>query len=291
MKRYILVLFCLFAAVSVSVAASSYASVSVAADSAVVSGVVVDSTSAHTATSAHVAVSDAATDDELWDEAGKAYMSGNYGVAVAAYTAILERGVHSFKLYYNLGNAYFKQDMLGGAILNYNRALLLRPADADARYNLALASSKVTDRIASVPEFFVKTWLRNLGRVMSSDGWTVVVLCALALVAVFVLVWLFAPGVVWRRSGFYGACLAVLLLGGSLYYAQSGYVQLTAGERAVVMANSVSVKSSPAQSGKDLFILHQGTVVTSGELLDGWIQVTLSDGNVGWIESRNIEKI
>lgn len=285
MKRYILVLFCLFAAVSVSVAASSYASVSVAADSAVVSGVVDDSISAH------VAVSDVATDDELWDQAGKAYMSGNYGVAVAAYTAILERGVHSFKLYYNLGNAYFKQDMLGGAILNYNRALLLRPADADARYNLALASSKVTDRIASVPEFFVKTWLRNLGRVMSSDGWTVVVLCALALVAVFVLVWLFAPGVAWRRSGFYGACFAVLLLGGSLYYAQSGYAQLTDGERAVVMMNSVPVKSSPAQSGKDLFVLHQGTVVTSGELLDGWIQVTLSDGNVGWIESRNIEKI
>lgn len=228
---------------------------------------------------------------ELWKMANQAYVNGQYDKSVALYTAILTKGVHSSKLYYNLGNAYFKQDKWGGAILNYKRALLLSPADEDARHNLKLASSRTVDRIDTVPEFFVKSWLRSLGLLMGTDGWTILALSAFAICLALVLVWLFVHIPFWKRMGFAGACVALCVTGCSFVYAQMRYSDIHDGAMSVVMSESVNMKSSPAVAGKDLSVLHQGTIVKMGEQLDGWVQITLSDGNVGWVENRDIEKI
>ena len=77
--------------------------------------------------------------DELWQRANTAYNSGDYAQAETCYTRILEQGLYSASLYYNLANAHFKQNELGKALLYYNRALRLRPNDEDIRHNLEYA--------------------------------------------------------------------------------------------------------------------------------------------------------
>ena len=69
------------------------------------------------------------TTDELWDMANTAYINGNFHSAAEVYEEILSRGVSSVKLYYNLANAYFKEDRIGKAILYYKRALRLAPGN------------------------------------------------------------------------------------------------------------------------------------------------------------------
>ena len=104
----------------------------------------------------------AQTSAERWEVGNKAYIEGNYDKAIEEYTAILDGGEYSMKLYYNLANAYFKTGAMGKAILYYNRALRIAPSQEDIRHNLALAEAQTKDRIAVIPEFLLNRWLRTM---------------------------------------------------------------------------------------------------------------------------------
>ena len=131
------------------------------------------------------------TTDELWDMANTAYINGNFHSAAEVYEEILSRGVSSVKLYYNLANAYFKEDRIGKAILYYKRALRLAPGNDDIRHNLSVAEARTKDNIEDIPEFFFVTWMREARHTMSCTAWSILSLvllaCALALFLVYLL--------------------------------------------------------------------------------------------------------
>lgn len=101
-------------------------------------------------------VVEAFTPDQLWDRANTAYINGDYHAAIATYGELLDRGYSSAKLYFNLGNACFKEGETGRAILCYHRALRLAPGNDDIRYNLSVAESRTKDRIEAIPEFSLR---------------------------------------------------------------------------------------------------------------------------------------
>ena len=75
-------------------------------------------------------------------EAEVAYTKEDYGKAIELYEGLLKTHGESAEIYYNLGNAYYKENKIAPAILNYERALLLDPGDGDIRFNLQLARQK-----------------------------------------------------------------------------------------------------------------------------------------------------
>ena len=60
---------------------------------------------------------------------------------------------------------------------------------------------------------------------------------------------------------------------------------------AIVMSPTVTIKSSPQETGTDLFILHEGTKVYIVGKLDNWFEIRLSDGKQGWLQKPSIEPI
>ena len=62
-------------------------------------------------------------------------------------------------------------------------------------------------------------------------------------------------------------------------------------EYAIIFRPSVTVKSSPADSGTDLFVIHEGTKVKVRETLGSWSEIELSDGNIGWMPTTGLEII
>ena len=63
-------------------------------------------------------------------------------------------------------------------------------------------------------------------------------------------------------------------------------------DNAIIMAPSVTVKSTPNQSGTDLFILHEGRkVIIKDNTMKEWKEIKLEDGNVGWVPTNVIEII
>ena len=229
--------------------------------------------------------------DELWQIANTAYNAGNYALAEECYTRIVEQGLHSAALYYNLANAHFKQDELGKAMLYYNRALRLRPNDEDIRHNLEYAEQSTKDSIEEIPEFFLKTWIKSLRGALSCTAWSILSLIMLVAALVCGLLYLLAQRLSLRKIGFYLMTVTALLFVVTTAFAWSERNMLVERSEAIIMNSAVSIKSSPDRSATELFVLHEGTKVTIGETIDGWAEVRIADGRKGWIEQERIERI
>lgn len=227
----------------------------------------------------------------MWESANAAYVNGQYKRAADGYAAILERGVHSAALYYNLANAHFKSGRTGSAILFYHRALRLAPGDEDIRYNLEVAEANTKDSIESVPEFFLTAWMRAVRNTMSSTAWSVLSLVSLAAMLALAMMYLLASRIAMRKAGFYGMAAMLLLTVAATSFAAAGRREMVQRSDAVVMSSSVSVKSSPDNSSTDLFVLHEGTTVRITGRLDEWCEIVIADGKKGWVRSRQIEVI
>ena len=233
----------------------------------------------------------AQTSTERWESGNKAYIEGNYDKAIEEYTAILDGGEYSMKLYYNLANAYFKAGAMGRAILYYNKALRIAPSQEDIRHNLTLAEAQTKDRIAVIPEFFLNRWLRTVRNSMSCTAWSVLSLVWFGVLLAFAVLFLLASRVRWRKMGFYGALCAFLLFVATTSFAVSSRNDMLSHNEAIVMGTAISIKSSPDRSATDLFVLHEGTKVKVLTEVDEWVEVVIADGKKGWTERKNIEEI
>jgi len=230
--------------------------------------------------------------DSLWTAGVQAYTDGKFSDASAAWTSIEESGQKSAKLYYNLGNAWFKQGNYPKAILNYERALRLDPSYSDARYNLEFTSNFVQDKIEPVPEFILKSVARKVCYVMGSNAWAVIFLVLLAAALVMGLLFLLGSSVGKRRAGFYFGIVLLLLSAGALSFSIWQKSDSVKTDTAIVMSPVSSVKSSPSSgSSKDLFVIHEGTKVTILDEVGSWKNIALADGRQGWITSNELEVI
>ena len=224
-------------------------------------------------------------------EADSAYVHERYQQAIADYEALLKGGV-SADLYYNLGNAYYRTDNITKAILNYERALLLSPGDADTRFNLQMARSKTIDKITPESEMFFVTWYHSLVNLMSVDAWARTALIALAIAIILALAYLFSDRMWLRKTGFFGALFLLVVFLMSNLFAYQQKQKLTHRTGAIIMTNAATVKSTPSKNGTDLFILHEGTRVTITDgSMKGWKEIRVADGKQGWIEVKQLEII
>ncbi len=229
--------------------------------------------------------------DSLWDSANSAYVNANYSEAIELYKSITDMGLISDKLFFNLGNAYYKEEDLARAILYYQKALLISPNDADILYNLQIAQSQIKDQIEEIPELFLRRWNRSIARTFDCTGWSVISLIALCVALGSLLVFLLAGAIRLRKIGFGVGLFAVVIFAASTLYALGERREIIEHNGAVVMSRSISIKSSPDRSATDLFMLHDGTTIKILREIDDWYEISIADGKKGWIESKRVEKI
>ena len=225
---------------------------------------------------------------DAFDAANAAYADGRYEEAAAMYQTLLDEQPDA-TLYYNLGNSRFKQGELAQAILNYERALRLKPNYKDAQYNLAFAQSRITDNIVE-QDFFLSSWARTMRNSLSERTWWStsigLFICALIALLLFLLgreLWL-------RKTAFHVAWIALLFSLIAGLNAGSLRQRNTLRNEAIITQGVVNVKSSPDRSGTDLFTIHEGTKVTIRETLGEWVNVSVGS-NEGWMKAAHLERI
>jgi tetratricopeptide (TPR) repeat protein len=226
-----------------------------------------------------------------FDQANALYKAGNYSSAIESYEKISSTQGVSPELFYNLGNAYYKENEIAKAILNYERALRIAPNYDDARNNLEFAQTKVVDNIVQIPPFFLKKWNAQLVQLLRVDQWYVVSLLIFILTLSLALFFIFGNSLALRKIAFYAAFVGFAFTLTTLWFAVSQWNKITKHSEAIIMSSSITVKSSPDKSGTDLFQLHEGTKVTIHSTLDQWVEVKVGNGSIGWIENKHIEKI
>ncbi len=200
-----------------------------------------------------------------------------------------EGGIENGKLFYNLGNIYFRLGDIGKAILSYRRAERFIPNDVNLQQNLSYARSRRIDKIEPMPQTQVLRtlffWHYDLGG--SARAW----LFALA----SGMLWLFASLYLlkrkpWLRSTAIGWAVICVSLMGSLgveAYEQSSIQGGVILEKEVVGRKGDGVAFEPTFREP----LHAGVEFTLIEQRKGWLQIELANGRRCWIPDSAAEII
>lgn len=214
------------------------------------------------------------------------YKEANFREALDTWLDIYNTGYRSASLNYNIGNAYFKLNNIPGAILFYERARLLKPGNDNIEYNLQIARSMVVDKFEEIPELFFVRWFDFLSLLLTTNRWAIISLVTFVLFLVSLSVYLYSSAYRMKVAGFWIALALMVISVFALSFAVRNRTLVYNSRSAVIFSPSVNGKSSPDESGTDLFILHEGSKVTIEDEVGQWYEIRLSDGNKGWVPSN-----
>ena len=226
---------------------------------------------------------------QLFQQGNEAYKAGEFKKALDIYKSIEKNGEVSPELNYNIGNSYFRLNKVGYAILNYEKALKQDPAFEDAQINLSRAQTLTVDKIEHLPQPGIVRVYKGFLSMMNTEKWANTSLLFVCVFLVLILVINFSKHSPLKKSLFFVNAGVVLMAFLTLIFAfSSDYYDK---EELVLVKDNAYIKSEPTKSGKDLFILHEGTKVQLKQENNAWIQIKLSDGLIGWVEKGAFKKI
>jgi tetratricopeptide (TPR) repeat protein len=233
----------------------------------------------------------AADAQQLFQNANAAYQAGNFPLAVEQYETILTSGkLFSTELYYNLGNGYFRLNQTGRAILNYERAARLSPTDADIQTNLTVARGRVTDDIEAVSEVFFVKWYRLLRSLLTADAWATFGLFFLWLGGGGFAMWLLGKERQWKKRGFIVGCVA-LPLSLLIFLMTNNAAKITEATFGIVMSKETPFRNAPNENAAVTATLHEGIKVEIVDKIGELTKVKLANGEEGWVNAAEVEKI
>jgi tetratricopeptide (TPR) repeat protein len=216
------------------------------------------------------------------------FSSGNYQEALDYWMDLYNTGYRSANLNYNIGNANFKLNNIPAAILFFERAWLLKPSNEDISYNLQIARTLIVDRFQEIPELFFVRWYNYVSLLMKANIWATFSIVTFILSLLLVSLYIYTSRYRLKVFGFWLALLFFLLSISSLSFALRNKNLVYDSHRAIIFSPLVSGKSSPDNSGTDLFVLHEGTKVTVEDVVGEWYEIRLSDGNKGWVPVNSL---
>ena len=245
----------------------------------------------------------AAPTSDIIAQADSAYTAEDYPQAAQLYLGAISQEGPSAKLYYNLGNTYYRLGEMGNAILSYERALRLDPADKDVRENLAFVNARITDRPGERGTFLGNA-LDAAASASHSNTWAWLALACFVLVVAGVLAYLYVDAVAVRKTGFFGAIVAFILCCWFIFLAYRGAARSLSDDVAIVISPSSilsTVPRTPSDRSQEAMLLHEGTRV---EILDSvsstaagdsvktlWYDVQVDNAHRAWINATDVEKI
>jgi tetratricopeptide (TPR) repeat protein len=219
------------------------------------------------------------------------FTAGSYEEALKQWTDIYNIGYRSPQLNYNIGNAYFKLNNIPLAILFYERAYLLNPADENINYNLQIARTLITDRFQEIPELFFVRWYNFVSLFLSTNSWAKISITSFLLCLLMLSLYIYSQKYSQKVTGFWLAVVLFCLTLLSLTFTIRNKSLVYDSHKAIILNPVVNGKSSPDASGTDLFILHEGTKVSVEDEVGGWFEIRLSDGNKGGVPANSLDVI
>ncbi len=233
----------------------------------------------------------AQNEEKTFQQGNEYFRQKQYDKAIESYQQLVSSGYEGTALYYNLGNAYYREGKIGYAILYYEKALKLSPGDEDIKHNIALANLKTIDKLESLPKFFLFEWWEGLLALFNASEWTMVTYIFYLLLIISIAFYFYSRNSFQQKvvliSGF--TSFILLVLSSTLLVIKlNKELNIKNG---VVIENTVNVKLSPDTGSNDAFIIHEGLKVRLEDEVDNWIKIRLEDGKVGWIQENDAKVI
>jgi tetratricopeptide (TPR) repeat protein len=211
-----------------------------------------------------------------------------YSKSVLYYErAVSEGGIKNGKLFYNIGNAYYRTGDLGRAVLNYKRAEKFIPGSVELRQNLDFVKQKLVDTIEAKDEkkaleliifwhYALPFWIR-----------LIIFTAAFALFWGFLLLRLFI-----RRPVFLWFVILFAVVGGMFFGSLlSESVRSRKFKEGIIIAEEVIARKGNADTYNPSFVepLHAGTDFVLLEQREDWYFIELVDGRKSWVPADSTE--
>lgn len=233
--------------------------------------------------------------------ADSAYAKEDYRQAADLYTQALEENGPSSTLYYNLGNAYYRLDKPGQAILNYERALRLNPTDEDTRTNLDFVNSRIQDRPEDDSSFFSNLHHGIMNKLMP-DSWAWVTFGLFIVLLGAVALYIFANSITLRKTGFFGGIAVFFIFAYALTLARGSVASAQSHNHAIVIVPTTHLSSTPRSARgttEKVVPIHEGTkveivdsVATPDDPTSGkWYNVKINNTSKAWLRAADVERI
>ena len=226
-----------------------------------------------------------------FEQGNAAYREAKYDKAVELYTQILAEAKDAPELYFNLGNAYYRQNMIALSVLNYEKALLLAPDDEAIKHNLERANLLVKQKIEPIPEFFLSVLFLTIRNLFSVEFWTVSSITFFIIMLVLASVFVFSSNTRKRKLSFLASIVFLLLFGFSFIFGFQAKKAIVIHKKAIVMKPSVDAQSSPDNLGVTIFTLSEGVKIEITNIRQDWVEIRLADGKIAWLPADIIELI
>lgn len=229
--------------------------------------------------------------DSIKTQADSAYSREQYDKAIMLYEKIAKK-TSDYKVFYNLGCSYYRIDNIAKSILWLERSARLNPSDEDVQFNLSLVRTKTIDRITPKHEMIIVSIFKKFVNLMSVKSWSIVCISLFILSFVFISLFLFSNILSLRKIGLFMFILCILLcISGNICAYQQRSFSMN-HSKGVVMSPAVTVKSTPTESGSDLFVIHEGTCVEiKDSSMKDWLEIQIADGKLGWVPKKTLELI
>lgn len=218
-------------------------------------------------------------------EAGnKAYKDGKYEESINHYMKIIDNNIESGEVFFNLGNAYYKLDEIGRAILYFEKAEKYLAGDEALQQNLQIARLKIIDEIEPIPKLFLVNWWEKTTHILNLEnfGWLTLFLFVFFIIMISLYILLR------KRLFFRMVWISAILLCLSLLFYSSRIYEFETTKYGIIFDKKISVVSEPGLGASELFILHEGTKVKINRMIDDWYEITIADGKTGWCKSYSI---
>lgn len=234
-------------------------------------------------------------------QADSAYTADDYAKAIELYNRAAAEDGTSSALFYNLGNAYYRNGELGKAILNYHRALRLDPRNADALANLEFVNSKIIDKPVDNDSLTDKISERVV-QLMTADAWAYTTATLFLLFMLCTAGYIFISSVGLRKASFFMALIFLFATIFGVVASVSAADRQLDNSDAVILSESVQLSTSPRHpkdKSEEALLLHEGTCV---HIIDSlrvqgvsdnplWYEVTVNKEHRAWINSADVERI
>lgn len=230
-----------------------------------------------------------AGEDGIWNKANNFYAQKQYDSAETYYGKLLQKYPDNATLQYNMGNASFRLNKVGAAVLHYQKASLLDPDNKDIADNLLLAKGRVLNAIPEATPIFFVRWWQQLLQLLHPNVWAVVSL--LVFFTVLALFWYarvkkeqFAHAGRWLSLS-----VVILIICGCMTWFT--HEALANSGMAVVLQPGANFMEEPRAAGKVLGTLPEGTVIEIYHHQGQFMKVKLPNGREVWVLSSVAEKV
>lgn len=220
----------------------------------------------------------------LWVQANQAFEQGEYRQSIESYEQLLSQGLRNGHVYYNLGNAWFREGELGRAIGYYLTARQYQPRFEDLLGNLSYAQGKTVDKLEAGERHW-KQDLRDFTHRFTLKEWGVLSAFSWLVLWVVLAAWYY-----WRREVL-GWVLTLSIALSLFSLAGVGCWWLAEEPQGVILTETGKVYSAPNQQAVTLFELHEGTTIVVEQIHGDWLKIRFGQSKRGYLLENQVFQV